>query len=363
VAFGRRRFPQEPVAPLHWRLDVRIFDRGAPSGPIKQRPDRSEQKRDPPACPRDLPWNEREDPFILEKNLTMHLRASYYVLSILAQLSNRNAVVMEILLLVAVLFVGLATLVMLVLLLLRRKDPVTLALDAQFEGLEKANERTERGVREELSRNREESAGSGRQLREEVGKLLNTLGHQVLSRMGDSAQLQKGQLESFAGNLKTLTELNVKQLELMREGMERKLAGLQADAGKNQAMAREESANSFKAFVELLLGRMMEIATLQKGQLETFAASLNVLTQSNEQKLEKMREAVEAKLAAIQLDNTVKLEQMRATVDEKLHATLEQRLGESFKIVSERLELVHKGLGEMQSLANGVGDLKKVCRT
>ena len=102
----------------------------------------------------------------------------------------------------------------------------------------------------------------------------------------------------------------------------------------------------------------MEIATLQKGQLETFAASLNVLTQSNEQKLEKVREAVEAKLAAIQLDNTVKLEQMRATVDEKLHATLEQRLGESFKIVSERLELVHKGLGEMQSLANGVGDLK-----
>ena len=69
---------------------------------------------------------------------------------------------------------------------------------------------------------------------------------------------------------------------------------------------------------------------------------------------------IERKLSALQLDNNLKLEQMRATVDEKLHATLEQRLGESFKIVSDRLELVHKGLGEMQSLATGVGDLKKV---
>ena len=79
-----------------------------------------------------------------------------------------------------------------------------------------------------------------------------------------------------------------------------------------------------------------------------------------ERKLELMRQTVEGKLQSIQDDNARKLEQMRATVDEKLHATLERRLGESFKIVSERLELVHKGLGEMQSLAAGVGDLKKV---
>jgi DNA recombination protein RmuC len=69
---------------------------------------------------------------------------------------------------------------------------------------------------------------------------------------------------------------------------------------------------------------------------------------------------VEAKLAAIQQDNTKQLDRMRATVDEKLHGTLEKRLGESFKLVSERLEQVHKGLGEMQRLATGVGDLKKV---
>ena len=72
------------------------------------------------------------------------------------------------------------------------------------------------------------------------------------------------------------------------------------------------------------------------------------------------REALEQQLGRLQQDNAAKLEQMRQTVDEKLHATLEQRLSESFKQVSERLELVHKGLGEMQSLAAGVGDLKKV---
>ncbi len=73
-----------------------------------------------------------------------------------------------------------------------------------------------------------------------------------------------------------------------------------------------------------------------------------------------MRATLEQKLKDIEANNAKKLEEMRQTVDEKLHATLEQRLGESFKLVSDRLELVHRGLGEMQSLAAGVGDLKRV---
>jgi DNA recombination protein RmuC len=76
--------------------------------------------------------------------------------------------------------------------------------------------------------------------------------------------------------------------------------------------------------------------------------------------LESVRTTVEQRLDVMRNDNAAKLEQMRATVDEKLQATLEQRLGESFKLVSERLEQVHRGLGEMQSLAVGVGDLKRV---
>lgn len=94
--------------------------------------------------------------------------------------------------------------------------------------------------------------------------------------------------------------------------------------------------------------------------MELFARQLGTMVQNSDTRLEAMRQTVEDKLKLLQEDNHKQLEQMRATVDEKLHATLEQRLGESFKLVSDRLEMVHKGLGEMQSLATGVGDLKKV---
>jgi DNA recombination protein RmuC len=133
-----------------------------------------------------------------------------------------------------------------------------------------------------------------------------------------------------------------------------------AEAGLQARQGREELSGSLRQFSDFLLSRMTEIATLQKEQLDIFARQLATLTQSNEQKLEKLREALEQQLKELREDNSQKLEQMRATVDEKLHDTLEKRLGESFQLVSERLELVHKGLGEMQSLASGVGDLKKV---
>ncbi|NLZ38104.1 MAG: DNA recombination protein RmuC, partial [Firmicutes bacterium] len=113
---------------------------------------------------------------------------------------------------------------------------------------------------------------------------------------------------------------------------------------------------------------------LQKTQLDTLISSneqkadkmrssmeekLEKLLQSSEKQLMQMRETLETKLKELQTDNTEKLEKIRATVGEKLQDTLERRLGESFKQVSERLEQVHKGLGEMQNLAQGVGDLKK----
>jgi DNA recombination protein RmuC len=106
---------------------------------------------------------------------------------------------------------------------------------------------------------------------------------------------------------------------------------------------------------EMAANRMESVKSL-----EAFSHQLLTLTQMNEQKLEKIREVVETRLRNLQEDNSQKLEKMRETVDEKLHSTLEKRLGESFKVVSERLEKVHEGLGEMQNLASGVGDLKKV---
>jgi DNA recombination protein RmuC len=109
-----------------------------------------------------------------------------------------------------------------------------------------------------------------------------------------------------------------------------------------------------------VLSQLMEISNIQQNQLDAYSKQIMLLTQSNESRLERMRETVEKSMTSMQEDNSKKLEQMRMTVDEKLHATLEQRLGESFKLVSDRLEQVHKGLGEMQSLASGVGDLKRV---
>ena len=96
------------------------------------------------------------------------------------------------------------------------------------------------------------------------------------------------------------------------------------------------------------------------GARTELAQTLAQLSEANERRLDAIRAAVEQKLELLRADNTHKLEQMRATVDEKLQTTLERRLGESFKLVSDRLEQVHKGLGEMQTLAVGVGDLKRV---
>ena len=92
----------------------------------------------------------------------------------------------------------------------------------------------------------------------------------------------------------------------------------------------------------------------------SISKQITELTQLNEQKLENLRDVVDSNLKSLQQDNNQKLEKIRETVDEKLHSTLEKRLGDSFKMVSERLEKVHQGLGEMQNLASGVGDLKKI---
>ncbi len=155
-----------------------------------------------------------------------------------------------------------------------------------------------------------------------------------------------------------------RSLETGLERVERELRQEMARGRQEAATAsredREEQSLALDRLAKTLSGQLGQLATLQGQQLESFAQQLGRLTQSNEQRFEQLRLAVEARLGAIQADNASKLEEMRKTVDEKLHATLEQRLGDSFKLVSERLELVHKGLGEMQTLAAGVGDLKKV---
>jgi DNA recombination protein RmuC len=123
---------------------------------------------------------------------------------------------------------------------------------------------------------------------------------------------------------------------------------------------RAELSASMAEFSKTLQQQMATIAGVQNNQIDSFAQQLAKLVESNEKRLAEVRVTLETKLKELQTDNAARLEEMRKTVDEKLHATLEKRLGESFKQVSDRLEAVHKGLGEMQTLAAGVGDLKRV---
>ncbi|KQU81665.1 MULTISPECIES: DNA recombination protein RmuC [unclassified Rhizobacter] len=174
-------------------------------------------------------------------------------------------------------------------------------------------ERLERGLRDDVAR-------SAQGTRQELGQTLASFQQTLLAQQGDVARTQNEQIDSFRT-----------QLAATQQAQEATLARL-----------AEQQANALKRFADAL------------------GDQLRSLSQSNDQRLTEMRGAVEQKLSAIQADNEKKLEQMRATVDEKLHATLEQRLGESFKLVADRLDQVHKGLGEMQNLARDVGSLNRV---
>lgn len=150
------------------------------------------------------------------------------------------------------------------------------------------------------------------------------------------------------------------QVERFEKGYKEETAKSRDESQTNARALREEIFNVLTRVNESMLVRMHENNGVQITQLESFANQLRTLTQINERRLEGMRETVERQLKSLQEENSSKLNEIRKTVDEKLNDTLERRLGESFKLVSERLELVHKGLGEMQSLASGVGDLKRV---
>ncbi len=119
------------------------------------------------------------------------------------------------------------------------------------------------------------------------------------------------------------------------------------------SLSRKESASSAKDLRQELLASLNQTR-------ESIDKRVEELRDKNDQKLELIRKTVETRLESLQKDNADKLDKMRQTVDEKLQSTLEKRLNQSFKVVSERLELVQRGLGEMQSLANDVGDFKRV---
>ncbi|MBN4665688.1 DNA recombination protein RmuC [Pandoraea nosoerga] len=207
----------------------------------------------------------------------------------------------------------------------RGEDAVLVgALASLRDDLLRSVERTERGLRQEFA----DTARAGRgEQSAQMAQFQQTLAAQMTS----VATVQNNQIDSFAQQLAKLTETNAAQLDAVRQSLV-----------LNGQQMREEQASTLRRFGEAQHQQLTQLA------------------EGNERRLAEVRATLEHKLKDIEVNNAAKLEEMRRTVDEKLHATLEQRLGESFKLVSDRLEQVHRGLGEMQTLAAGVGDLKRV---
>jgi DNA recombination protein RmuC len=256
---------------------------------------------------------------------------------------------MTVILLIAVVVLLLAALGLLIVVLARVSRAAAPALSARLDAFDKAQDRTEHMVREEIIRNREELGAAAREQRLELTAAFTHFGDSVMQRMHEAARQQKMQLDAFSSQLNTFATASGERLDAVR----REIA-----IGARQL--REEVVATLRGLADTTTATMREMSALQKAQLETMSAGINRLADSTARKIEEVRQTIEGKLQSMQADNALQLDRMRQTVDEKLQGTLEKRLGESFKQVSERLELVHKGLGEMQTLATGVGDLKKV---
>jgi DNA recombination protein RmuC len=150
--------------------------------------------------------------------------------------------------------------------------------------------------------------------------------------------------------LRAMGQALIDEVRQRLESLERELRD---EISRSAGSTRQELGSTLAHFQQTLL-------TQQGDGVRTQNEQLRQLSDTNERRLLEVRQTVDTRLQALQADNEKKLEQMRQTVDEKLHATLEARLGESFKQVAERLDQVHKGLGEMQRLASDVGSLNRV---
>ncbi len=218
-------------------------------------------------------------------------------------------------------------LVAILLLLLINIIATRFAKSGNSSGLKKELDRIDPLIRSEFSNSRDEIQRGAKASREEMGSLFKIFGESLIDNNNVSTAAQKTQLETFSGQLDVLTKSNEQRID--------KLSNITEQRQKD--------------FNEMLRQKFNDLSTKQE---ELKADTAN--------KLDKIRETVEAKLQHLQMENSKKLDEMRNTVDEKLQSTLEKRFSESFNLISERLEQVQKGLGEMQGLVTNVGDLKKL---
>ncbi len=243
----------------------------------------------------------------------------------------------------AALALALINLALLLALLMRRpRRPADVATREELQhSVEQAaarhGERLERGLRQEMG----DGARSGRQ---ELAQSMTAFQTAVTAQGAEAVRTQNAQVDALAQQLTqlrgTLGDTLVAQLQAL---------------GLTMTQQAQETTRTQNAQIDAFA---QQLAQLRGGLSETLTQQLQQLSEANARRLAEVRTTLEQQLGVLQTSNSAKLDEMRQTVDEKLHATLEQRLGERFKQVADRLEQVHKGLGEMQTLAQGVGDLK-----
>ena len=237
---------------------------------------------------------------------------------------------------------------LLVLWLLLRRPPANADEAAQRQQLlatlqaqgQQATQRIER-AESELRREISDSSRAGRQ---EIQQTLATFQDTLTRQDAEATRTQNTQLDAFAQQLLqlrgTLGDTLTQQLQAISLGM-----------GQQAAEATRTQNAQIDAFAQ-------QLVQLRGTLSDTLTRQLQDMSEGNARRLAEIRTTLDGQLAQLQQSNAAKLDEMRATVDEKLQSTLQARLGESFKQVADRLEQVHKGLGEMQTLAQGVGDLK-----
>jgi len=248
----------------------------------------------------------------------------------------------------------------------------------------------DRGMRDENSRIRQEQAKESQALRSEVVATLITVGDSVAAKVGAVSQSNDQRAELLRAGLEQRMDSFASELGRKMDGLTQSLT---QSLTASSALFRDEVSARLGDFKNSLEVTVREAHQLQLSQTESVSGAIRTLESSVEQRQNRQQGAIDAKLAllgqsvlstlteisqlqkaemqdlkatvdarlsTIQYENEKKLEQMRQTVDEKLQGTLEARLGQSFRQVSERLEQVYSGMGEMKTLASGVGDLKRV---
>ncbi len=255
-------------------------------------------------------------------------------------------------------------------------------------------------IRKEFSTNREEQEKNAKNIREEVNNSINSLSQLVTTNIINLSKNQNEQLEKFAQKLDVLTVSNENKIEKLIESnlakqkehiesqklstielknelkfslkenenmtseliktFQKHISQLSLELDNASKENRTELVSTLNKFEVKFIQSVKEFNDLQRQKFGDLVDRNENLKKTTEEKLDKISETVANQLKLMNDGNLKKLEEMRITVDEKLQTTLEKRFSESFTIISKRLEDVHKGLGEMQSLASNVGDLKKV---